>query len=268
MINRPDKHEYFMSIALMAAQRASCPRRKVGCVLVNNSNFILSTGYNGPPSGVRNCTEKPCGGQDHKSGEGLGSCIAIHAEMNALDQAKNRLHEVEAMYLTAGPCCQFCTESVVKIIQAGLMPKFKTIYFFDKYPAGTDQTFIDLGIKLVCLDSNLGKDSLLFQTAKMLGLRVDKAISRQSYDIYLLGGPAHGKLVTFHNFVPDSYYLESQADPDILASSSNSKARPSTAVKYCYQKRFFKDGIKKHTFLVYHELGLFEAISLAKGFLK
>lgn len=190
--NRPDQHEYFMSLALIAAQRASCPRRKVGCVLVDAEKHIVSTGYNGPAPGLPNCTEKPCGGQHHKSGEGLSSCIAIHAEANAINQAGKRLESVTAMYLTAGPCCPSCTETLANAISNGLMPNFKTIFFFDHYPSDTAEIFQNLGIELVCLDRHLSEDGLLFKTAEMLGLR------ERSKPIHVLciGGIGHGNVYT------------------------------------------------------------------------
>lgn len=40
--------EYFMRIAHLVAERATCTRRKVGAVAVKDKR-ILATGYNGPP---------------------------------------------------------------------------------------------------------------------------------------------------------------------------------------------------------------------------
>lgn len=95
--------EYYIRIAHLISQRGTCVRRRVGCVLVNRHNQILSTGYNGPPAGEPHCIEKPCAGASAPSGQGLELCEAIHAEQNALLQCAD-VHKIEAVYCTDGPC--------------------------------------------------------------------------------------------------------------------------------------------------------------------
>ena len=43
--------EYFMGVALLAAQRSKDPNTQVGACIVSQDNIILSTGYNGLPNG-------------------------------------------------------------------------------------------------------------------------------------------------------------------------------------------------------------------------
>ena len=43
--------EYFMGIALLSAQRSKDPSTQVGACIVNQSNKIMSLGYNGLPAG-------------------------------------------------------------------------------------------------------------------------------------------------------------------------------------------------------------------------
>jgi len=97
-MTRPTFHEVYMQVAYDISQRATCPDRKVGCVLIDKDFKVLSTGYNGVPSGVKHCSlETPCPGRvaDH--------CHAIHAEQNALLQCSDtRL--VSAAYVTTSPC--------------------------------------------------------------------------------------------------------------------------------------------------------------------
>ena len=97
-MNRPTFHEVYMQVAYAISQRATCPDRKVGCVLIDKDFRVLSTGYNGVPSGVKHCTlENPCPG---RSGD---HCHAIHAEQNALLQCPDtRL--VSIAYVTTSPC--------------------------------------------------------------------------------------------------------------------------------------------------------------------
>ena len=57
---RPSWDEYFMMMAKdVVAKRATCPRRQVGAVLVRDKR-IISTGFNGSPSGMPHCTEVGC----------------------------------------------------------------------------------------------------------------------------------------------------------------------------------------------------------------
>jgi dCMP deaminase len=52
---RPSWEDYFMDIAMLVARRSTCLRRAVGAIIVKDKR-ILSTGYNGAPTGVRqNC---------------------------------------------------------------------------------------------------------------------------------------------------------------------------------------------------------------------
>lgn len=109
---RPTIEEYFLSMAKLVASRATCHRRKVGCVLVNKDNHILATGYNGVPRGFDHCNEgNKCPGADSLSGRDLDKCFAVHAEQNALLQCKNT-NEVAAAYVTAAPCMQ-CIKSLL-----------------------------------------------------------------------------------------------------------------------------------------------------------
>ena len=44
-------NEYFMGVALLAAERSKDPSTQVGACIVDENNRILSTGYNGFPHG-------------------------------------------------------------------------------------------------------------------------------------------------------------------------------------------------------------------------
>ena len=56
---RPDIDEYFLKIASVVAERSTCRRHYVGAVSVKGKH-ILSTGYNGAPSGTKDCLELGC----------------------------------------------------------------------------------------------------------------------------------------------------------------------------------------------------------------
>lgn len=112
MIIRPSIDEYFTIMAMHAASRASCIRRRVGCVLTNDKNHVLATGYNGPPAGEINCTTTPCEGAKYPSGQGLNLCKATHAEHNALMQCPN-IFTIDTAYVTAFPC----NECLMKLLK-------------------------------------------------------------------------------------------------------------------------------------------------------
>jgi dCMP deaminase len=91
-VARPTWDEYFLSIAKAVSTRSTCPRAQVGAVIVKNHR-ILSTGYNGSPSGQLHCTEAGCtiemrGIMVKGKLTGEPHCMrAIHAETNAVAQA-------------------------------------------------------------------------------------------------------------------------------------------------------------------------------------
>lgn len=83
---RPSWEDYFMQVAHVVAQRSNCLKQRVGCVIVNQ-NRIVTVGYNGTPTRLKNCYAGGCErcNSDAKSGEGLDMCVCIHAEENAVN---------------------------------------------------------------------------------------------------------------------------------------------------------------------------------------
>ena len=98
---RPSLDEVMMAIALVLSQRATCAKRKVGCVLVDSRGRILSTGYNGVPAGRPHCTESPCVGATQPAGS--DTCQAVHAELNALLDCAD-VTKIHTCYVTTAPC--------------------------------------------------------------------------------------------------------------------------------------------------------------------
>lgn len=117
---RPSWDNYFMSLARLASQRSNCMKRRVGCVVVSHNHRVISTGYNGTPRGIRNCSEGGCGRCNSALGSGhsLTTCLCIHAEENALLEAgRDRLREPGAvLYCDTCPCLT-CS---IKIAQVGI----------------------------------------------------------------------------------------------------------------------------------------------------
>ena len=103
MVIRPHKHVTFLRMAKVLSEQATCARRNVGCILVDEHNYIVGSGYNGPAHGLIHCIDFPCAGSCHDSGQALDRCEAIHAEQNALMQCVD-IHKIAITYVTASPC--------------------------------------------------------------------------------------------------------------------------------------------------------------------
>jgi len=126
---RPDWDSYFMKIAYLVATRSTCIRRKVGAVIVKDKR-ILSTGYNGAPSGLLHCLDIGClrDKMNIPSGERQELCRGLHAEQNAIIQGA--MYGVSLMGSTIYVTNQPCITCAKMLIQAGIV---KIIYQGD-YP--------------------------------------------------------------------------------------------------------------------------------------
>ncbi|CZS92089.1 hypothetical protein WAI453_000077 [Rhynchosporium graminicola] len=115
---RPTWDQYFMTLASLGAQRSNCMKRRVGCVIVQDKR-VISTGYNGTPRGLINCADGGCPrcNEGQSSGVGLGTCLCLHAEENALLEAgRGRIREGSILYCDTCPCLT-CS---IKIAQVGI----------------------------------------------------------------------------------------------------------------------------------------------------
>jgi dCMP deaminase len=112
---RPDWDEYFMNIADMVRTRSTCLRRQVGAVIVRDKR-ILTTGYNGTPSGLKHCQEAGClrDQMNIPSGERHELCRGIHSEQNAIIQAAAFGVSIQnaTIYVTLSPCI-LCTKMLI-----------------------------------------------------------------------------------------------------------------------------------------------------------
>jgi dCMP deaminase len=83
---RPDKQEYYLSIAKQIAQRSTCLKKRFGAIIVREDN-IISAGYMGSPRGTPNCIDLKKCAQDHNKKIGVDACRGVHAELNAIINA-------------------------------------------------------------------------------------------------------------------------------------------------------------------------------------
>ena len=58
-VKRISLDEYFLKIASVVAERATCRRHHMGAIAVRDKH-ILTTGYNGAPAGAKDCLELGC----------------------------------------------------------------------------------------------------------------------------------------------------------------------------------------------------------------
>ncbi len=107
---RIDRQEYFMGIALAVRERADCRGQKVGAVIVVEDR-IVSTGYNGTPTKMVNCSDGGCirclnREKKYPSGTGYDLCICVHAEQNAIISAARFGISIQGatLYTTTQPC--------------------------------------------------------------------------------------------------------------------------------------------------------------------
>jgi dCMP deaminase len=135
-LTRPDIDDYFLKIASVVAERATCRRHHIGAVAVRNKH-ILATGYNGAPSGFKDCLELGCLRDELNipSGTRQEICRGTHAEQNLIIQAS--LHGVSlegsTVYATHTPC-RLCAKMLVNA-------KIARYVSYGKYD---DNTFVDL----------------------------------------------------------------------------------------------------------------------------
>jgi dCMP deaminase len=145
-MNRPLIHQTLMGIAeLLAEERATCSRAQVGAVIAREGR-IISSGYNGTPSGMKHCQHETkhdvdCAQRQYRTyrfnGETYFSkcdCVvsypckdSVHAERNAVYFAARHGHATLGadMYCTHSPCVD-CAQA---IIQAGIA----TVYYQELY---------------------------------------------------------------------------------------------------------------------------------------
>lgn len=164
-----------VTLAELASLRSNCMKRRVGAVLISSTRkVVISTGYNGTPRGMPNCSEGGCqrcnsasklsskGDAPVRSGMEMEECLCLHAEENALLEAgRERAGAGEGggtlycntcvlllslffmlMDRTSCPCLR-CT---VKIVQCGVREVvYSKSYSMDSNSA---KVFESAGVKL------------------------------------------------------------------------------------------------------------------------
>ena len=115
--------DYFMGVALLAAQRSKDPSTQVGACIVDENNRILSTGYNGFPKG---CSDDDFPGNRNAELGETKYPFVVHAELNAILNNRGKSLAGARIYVALFPCHE-CAKA---IIQSGIT---EVIFLSDKY---------------------------------------------------------------------------------------------------------------------------------------
>ena len=152
MINNWDRT--FMNIAREFAKHSTCCRKQVGAVIVSNGR-IVSTGYNGVPSGIKHCNQiftkseieqmKDLNSEAGKKHAKFSREFELHAEQNCIAFASKtgiKLDNNSTLYTTLSPC----SDCAKLISQSGI----KRVVYEDVYDR--DHSGIDLlnKLRIVC----------------------------------------------------------------------------------------------------------------------
>ena len=93
-MSRLSKPGMFIEMARVVAQRSTCQRLQVGCLITNyDSTSVVSMGYNGNAKGLPNKCDTTTPGE----------CGCIHAELNALLKAPFSQGTLR-LFTTHSPC--------------------------------------------------------------------------------------------------------------------------------------------------------------------
>lgn len=104
-----DWDEYFMGIAEAVSAKSKDPSSKMGCVIVDKNNRVVSTGYNGLVQGSdeskMTLSERP-----------MKYYFVIHSEMNALIFAHQDLSgcTIYNRVATCENCLKYCLQAGIK----------------------------------------------------------------------------------------------------------------------------------------------------------
>ena len=153
--------EYFMGVALLASMRSKDPNTQVGACIVDNENRILSTGYNGFPSG---CSDDDFPWDREGDFGDTKYPFVVHAELNAILNARGKNLTGAKIYVALFPC----NECAKAIIQSGIK---EVVYLSDKY-ATTKETLASkrmlasAGVRLTQLTPEASSININFKVEK------------------------------------------------------------------------------------------------------
>src|SRR5687767_2804855 len=118
-----------MDMTHLVKVRGTCPRRRVGAVIVKDKR-VLTTGYNGAPRNFPHPIDVGCLRDELQIPHGMLAdiCPCLHAEQNAIIQAATTGVSIDGgdLYCTTQPCTQ-CSRMVAN---CGI----RRVIFEEEYP--------------------------------------------------------------------------------------------------------------------------------------
>jgi dCMP deaminase len=145
----------FMRLAFDMASHSKCRRLHVGAVIVKDKR-VISTGYNGTPTGMKNCDEvfdeaainDPEFNEKHRV---FSAKYDLHAELNACIFAHRDENSVDGcdLYLTHAPC-----SNCAKLLVA---EGIKRVFYFEPYDRDMNGPDLlnEMGVHCECLKGKL-----------------------------------------------------------------------------------------------------------------
>jgi dCMP deaminase len=103
--DRPSFEEIYMRLAWMMAERSTCHRAQVGCVITSSDfRYVYGVGYNGNAAGL-----------DHGC-ESLepGNCACVHGEINAIINCRAARTTPKLIFSTTLPC-PMCSKYIINL---------------------------------------------------------------------------------------------------------------------------------------------------------
>jgi dCMP deaminase len=105
---RPDWDTFFMTLTFIIAQRSLDKHTKCGCVVVDDSNTILSTGYNSLPRG--------CIDHEAPLERPYKYRVMEHSESNAIvNAARIGIPLKDSIFYVTGPPCNDCFRKILNV---------------------------------------------------------------------------------------------------------------------------------------------------------
>ena len=136
----------FLNLACFIANWSKDPSTQVGSVIVDPMNRIVSTGFNGLPSGVEDTIER-------LENRDIKYEMVVHAERNAIIDAKRDLSGL-TLYVWPLMPCSVCA---AMIVQTGISQVIATTTDNERLAASchfdlTEAMFAESGIMLIMAD--------------------------------------------------------------------------------------------------------------------
>lgn len=104
-MSRPHFTHIYMRLALMMAQRSTCKRLNVGCVITSpDYRYVYGVGYNGNATGLPNQCDS----------ETPGNCGCLHAEENAVINCMASREQEKVVFTTNLPC-PYCAKRLINL---------------------------------------------------------------------------------------------------------------------------------------------------------